>query len=339
MSIVTCSIGYAQTTTFGYVEGYYAHSVNQTSPGPIAPFLYNFNRHNAFNVNLALAGLKATSDDWRGVFSIHTGTYSQDNYAAEPEAFKHIYEAYGGVQVVNNLWLDAGIFSSQYGAESAIGKDNWTLTRSMYAENSPYFESGAKLTYTPAEQVTIAGMLLNGWQNIQETNSNKAIGTQIQYKPAPQVLLNSSLFVGNEKPDSASQTRIFHDFYIIYQPTEALGIQAVFDYGMESASVDSLSASDWFGLAVTARYKLSDKFAVALRGEHYNDKNGVIIATGTNNGFQTTGFSINADYIVSPNAMIRLEAKNYNSKDKIFVKDNTLTSSNTIITSSLAISL
>ena len=34
---------------------------------------------------------------------------------------------------------------------------------------------------------------------------------------------------------------------------------------------------------------LTNKWAVALRGEYYSDENGVIIATGTTNGFKTIG--------------------------------------------------
>ena len=37
----------------------------------------------------------------------------------------------------DNLWLDAGIFVSHIGLESANSRDNLTLTRSIMADNSP----------------------------------------------------------------------------------------------------------------------------------------------------------------------------------------------------------
>jgi dTDP-4-dehydrorhamnose 3,5-epimerase-like enzyme len=41
------------------------------------------------------------------------------------------------------------------------------------------------------------------------------------------------------------------------------------------------------------------KFNLAIRGEYYNDENGVIINTETINGFQTYGYSLNFDYVVT----------------------------------------
>ena len=70
-----------------------------------------------------------------------------------------------------------------------------------------------------------------------------------------------------------------------------------------------------------AQYKLNSKWALAGRVEYYEDKNGVFIATGTPNGFKTTGYSLNIDYAPISNAVLGLEGKMYSSKDKIFVRD------------------
>ena len=48
---------------------------------------------------------------------------------------------------------------------------------------------------------------------------------------------------------------------------------------------------------------LTSKINVAARGEYYSDANQVIITTGTPNGFQTFGYSINLDYIVMDNLL------------------------------------
>lgn len=79
---------------------------------------------------------------------------------------QHIYESNIGISLnkKNNLWLDAGIFGSHIGFESAISKDCWTLTRSLFAENSPYYLSGTKLTYNPNEHWEFAVIICNGWQ-------------------------------------------------------------------------------------------------------------------------------------------------------------------------------
>jgi hypothetical protein len=77
-------------------------------------------------------------------------------------------------------------FASHIGFESAIGKDCWNLTRSILADNSPYYESGAKLSYTSKnEKWFISGLILNGWQRIQRVEGNNlpAFGHQLTFKP------------------------------------------------------------------------------------------------------------------------------------------------------------
>ncbi|QYS91717.1 outer membrane beta-barrel protein [Flavobacterium covae] len=60
----------------------------------------------------------------------------------------------------------------------------------------------------------------------------------------------------------------------------------------------------------------------AFRAEYYNDKNQIIVPTGTPNGFQVLGFSSNLDYELSEKLKFRFEAKAFNAKDRIFNNDN-----------------
>jgi hypothetical protein len=64
---------------------------------------------------------------------------------------------------------------------------------------------------------------------------------------------------------------------------------------------------------------LNDKTKIALRGEYYQDKNQIIIATNTPNGFQTSGISTNLDYKLNDKVQFRIEGKMYLSKEAIFV--------------------
>ena len=59
-----------KVTFSGYVETYYNYDFDQPSGGERPSFLYNFDRHNEFNVNLALlkasASLSITPLPFRG---------------------------------------------------------------------------------------------------------------------------------------------------------------------------------------------------------------------------------------------------------------------------------
>ena len=330
-------------TIGGYLETYYLYNFNRPPSNSQPGFIYSHNRVNEVNLNLGFLKASYTTENVRGNFAMMTGTYTNANLAAEPGVLKNIFEANVGVKIssTKNLWVDAGIFASHIGFESAIGKDCWNLTRSMLADNSPYYESGAKISYsTDNSKWFLSALVLNGWQRIQrvEANSLPSFGTQITFKPTSTITLNSSSFIGTDKPDSARQMRYFHNLYGTFQFTDKLGLIVGFDLGAEEKSPDVSTTNTWYSPVVIVKYTVNNKLSIAARGEYYDDENGVIIATGTMNGFKTTGLSINLDYAIVPNALWRIEARNLSSKDAIFVKDNEAVNDNFFISTALAIS-
>ena len=265
------------------------------------------------------------------------------NYAAEPGVLKNIYEGNVGVKIskTKNVWIDAGVLPSHIGFESAVSKDCWTLTRTILADNSPYFETGAKISYTTDNgKWFLSGLVLNGWQRIQRVDGNNtpAFGHQLTYKPNGKVTLNSSSFIGNDKPDSVRQMRYFHNFYGVFQLSDKFAITTGFDIGAEQKFKGSDSYNSWYSPVLIAHITPNAKNSIALRGEYYSDEKGVMIGTGTPNGFKTFGYSINYDYLIRDNAMFRIEARGFSSKDKVFTKDNNPTNNNLFVTTSLAIS-
>ena len=326
----------------GYLETYYSYDFNKPVDNNRPGFIYNFDRHNEFNLNLGFVKASYNTEKVRGNLAIATGTYMNANYAAEPGVLKNIYEANAGFKLgKKNLWLDAGIFSSHIGWEGAIGKDSWTLTRSIVAENSPYFEAGAKLTYTTDDNKWIlSGMALNGFQRIKRVDGNSlmSFGTQITYKPNAKATLNYSTFIGTDKPDTVRQMRIYHDVYGIFQLTDKLGLTVGFDIATEEKSKNSSDVNTLYSPVIIAKYAFADKWSLTARGEYYSDEDGIIIATGTPNGFRTTGFSMNLDYAPSSNMLFRIEGRTFNSKDDIFTKGSQVKNSNTFFTTSFAFS-
>jgi hypothetical protein len=327
----------------GYAESYYGYDFNQPADGNRPGFVYAHNRHHEFNVNIAFMRASVQAERVRGNFALMAGTYANANLVAEPGTLKNVFEANAGVKLSKNadLWLDAGIFGSHIGFESAIGKDCWTLTRSMLADNSPYYEAGAKLTYaTPDGMWRFSALALNGWQRIQRVPGNSLLsgGWQITYTPSDRVTLNSSSFFGTDQPDATRLLRVFHNLYGIFQVTDRLGFIAGLDTGREENPNPDEDPNFWYSPVFIARYAASDKATLAGRVEYYSDKNGVIIATGTERGFQTLGVSVNLDVQLHQNAVWRIEGKMFSSRDAIFEKNNgSATTSNTVLTTALAV--
>lgn len=332
-----------QVTFSGYVEGYYSYDFGKPKDNNRPGFIYSHNRSNEFNVNLAFVKGSYTADRIRANVAVAIGTYMNANYAAEPGVLKNIYEANVGYKLsrTKNLWFDMGIMSSHIGFESAVSKDCWTLTRSLLADNSPYYESGAKLSYsTNNDKWFFSVLALNGWQRIQRVAGNSLMswGTQVQFKPTENVTVNYSTFLGTDKPDSARLWRYFHNLYGVFQLSSKLGLTLGFDIGQEQIEKEESKMNTWYTPVAILRYTPADRWAFAVRGEYYSDEHGVIISTGTPNGFKTWGYSANIDYLPIKNVALRMEGRMLNSKDDIFLKSNeSATSTNTAVTFSAAV--
>ncbi|HRF17352.1 MAG TPA: outer membrane beta-barrel protein, partial [Chitinophagaceae bacterium] len=156
-------------TLSGYAEAYYTYDFNKPADNNRPGFIYSHNRHNEFNLNLGFLRVNYTAERVRANIALAAGTYMNANYAAEPGVLKNVFEANASIKISKkkNLWIDAGIMPSHIGFESAVSKDCWNLTRSILADNTPYFEAGAKISYTTDDgKWFFSGMALNGWQRI-----------------------------------------------------------------------------------------------------------------------------------------------------------------------------
>lgn len=327
----------------GYAEAYYSFDANKPQSNSKAFFIYSHNRHNEFNLNLGFLKAAYATENVRANIAIAAGTYMNANYATEPGVLKNVYEANAGFKIgkTKNLWIDAGIMPSHIGFESAVSKDCRALTRSMLADNSPYYEAGAKITYISNNgEWLMSAMALNGWQRITRVTGNSLMswGTQLQYKRSDKFLLNYSTFVGTDKPDTARQLRIFHNVYGIFSVTRKTGITVGFDIGTEEKPDHTRGTNLWYSPVVIVNHFITNKCGIAARVEYYCDKYGVIIPTATINGFQTWGWSLNVDYSPTPNISARIEGRVLTSKDKIFTKANDITNNNGFITGSIAVS-
>ena len=291
LSISLC--GYSQNDSlkklnyFAFGEFYYSYDFSNPQNHEKSNFIYNHKRHNEINTNLLEANI--------------------------------------GLNILKNrkLWLDLGIIPSHIGFESVVSADCWTLTRSILAENSPYYEGGAKLTYYSRNDKLVTSFLyLNGWQKISKLNDfqRPSFGTQIIYMPSKKLIFNYSTFLGSDKPDSVMVFRHFHNFYMQYEPTNRMGIIVGFDMGSEKLYNSKYGI--WYSPVLILRSKIRENCRLAFRGEYYRDDKQIIISTGTKNGFQTYGLSSNFDLDINEKILFRFEVKMLHLKDDIFLNQN-----------------
>lgn len=327
----------------GYIETYYSYDASEPSSKQRPNFIYSHNRHNELNVNLGFVKATVNQSKYRSNFALMTGSYANANLANEPGLLRAIFEANLGLRLSKKqqLWLDVGVMPSHIGFESAIGKDCWTLTRSIVADNSPYYESGLKLNFTSSsKKLYLAALVLNGWQRIaRPAGYNKpAIGHQLNFKPNDRILLSSNSFFGTALPDSVHQNRIYHNLYAIIELSQHLGLILGLDNGWQQSSTNKTKFEAWYSPVVILKFTPVKKLAIAFRSEYYSDRHQVVITSNTANGFQTYGYSLNCDFNLAENFVWRAEGKAYSSKDAVFVKHKTTQNRNFCFSTALALS-
>lgn len=313
-----------------YVETYVSFDSSMPEDHRRPQFLYSYARTTGVTVNLARLGAELDSPDVRGAALLAAGTFMEDNQGFEEPGLQNVNEAWVGVRLAGETWLDAGIFPSHLGAESAIGLASPTLTRSLTAENSPYYLAGFKVITAIGDNLELGVVGANGWQTIRQTTPpGLGGGTWVTWTPDDAVTLNWSTWVGYQQPEA--QVRLFNDLYATVT-LERLDLIAWVDVGAQGGAV-------WGGGNAQARGWLTENVGVSFRIERFSDPAGLVVQLdGT--GTTLWGGSVGVDVALRPllddgsgQAMWRLEARTLRSERATFDGRPT----NHAVTTSLAV--
>lgn len=327
-----------------FVEAYYSHDFGKPANQQKIPFLYSYNRHQQLSLNLVMGRMSYMSKRFRSVLALAAGTYMDDNLQAEDAVLGQVFEASVGFKLSKQKewWLDMGMLPSHIGFESAIGADQLTLTRSMMADNSPYYESGFRLSYNASNQKWFLALLcVNGWQRSIRTGQpfQPAFGHQLTYKPNNAFSINSSSFIGNDRSPALRRMRYFHNLYSNWQLNKNWTLTTGFDIGWEQQSKGSSRMYNWYSPVVILRYQIADHHRLGVRTEYYQDVNKVIVSYPPFVGFKTFGYSLNYDYKLNSSMLFRIEARSFSSAQSVFPTENGLKADNFFMTSSISVRL
>ncbi|MBC8088807.1 MAG: porin [Phycisphaerae bacterium] len=336
-----------------FVDGYYAWDFQQ--PGNFdrsfaggALFTTQPARHNEFNINLAFVEAKLDGQRVRGRIALQTGTSVQSNYSGEPangqvsgpSLSRHIQEAVVGAKIAENVWVDGGIFFSHMGMEGWLSRDNPTYTRSLVAEYSPYYQSGAKLTWAATPKLTAQVNVVNGWQNISENNRGKGLGIRLDFAPMANSTLSYYNFFSQE---AGTKLRSFNGMGGKVTKGRAT-VLAQFDLGMQDDSDGSDGSATWYGFTAIVRGQIAPTVSLSARVERFDDENQVIIATGAlddtpNAAFRGNGASVGLDWSPQGRLLWRTELRGFMNDRAVFQDGTagTLSKRSAFVVSSLAL--
>jgi len=307
----------------GYTEIYFSQDQHTWQDHQRPGFLFSHTSTNHVALNTAVLDFKYSSARVKTQLSLVEGTYANKVTSSEPIGFGALYVGNISYKLSQreNLWLQAGVFSSHIGLESAIGFSNLSLSRSLAAENSPYYESGLSLQFTSKNNKWYTSLLyLNGWQTmtLMPQQVTPGVGSQIQFKPNSKITLNHSTYFGEAAVFDSSQTRFYQNFYANVILKDRWNIQLQADYGMQETGNSRLGKS-WMTGFVGVSYQLNEKLSLVGRAEMLRDKYNLVIA-GINNDLW--GYSFNINYLLDEHLLLRAEWRNITSNNYTFAFQN-----------------
>ncbi|MBI1820029.1 MAG: porin, partial [Nitrospirae bacterium] len=327
------------TVTFsGLVDAYYSY--NSNTPGPNSPqaglnTYHNFDyKANNLDVSLVELNLIKPVDDKNPagfyfglVFGPAADAIACVNSATAPAVatcttgsaeapYKNFRQAYASLLLAPGLQLDFGKFVTQHGAEVIESNANWNYTRSiLFAWAIPYYHSGARLTYTLNEQLTLMGDVVNGWNNTVDTNNGKTYGVQAMVTPVKPLPIIINYMTGPEGVDTRSLLDIVATYYV----TDSLSLMANYDDGTQKqATGTGTPDAKWSGYAVYAKYAFTPSLAAVVRYEQFDDKDSFM--TGTvqklNEG------TLTLEHATAGGCLIRLDLRQDKSDKTPFTKED-----------------
>jgi hypothetical protein len=308
----------------GWVDVYYGYNFNGTDP-----VLRSYDvQHDAFSlsaaeVNFAMVPTAESrigfrTDLWFGKSAELTALFEPE--VEGTEIYQNIQQAYVSV-LAGTVQIDAGKFVTPIGAEVIEAQDNWNYTRStLFGYAIPFYHLGVRATVPVTDKLSLAGYLVNGWNNASDVDGLKTLAVGATLKPTGSLTWIANYMVGKEAEDL--DTRNLFDTTLTLAATSKLSFMGNFDYGKEGDV-------EWWGIAAYAKLQATPSWAVAARYEYLDDTKGGFMTFGTT--AQT--ITVTSDHTIAGALKARLEYRTDFADEDIFeTDDGSLKGSQTTLT-------
>ncbi|HEY3280885.1 MAG TPA: porin, partial [Armatimonadota bacterium] len=302
----------------GSIDGYYGY--NFEKPAGDNPFRAFDVKDNQFS--FALGELVINKNPKPLGFHIRLGFGKTADLvsAFEPgdkEVYKHIIQAYGTyVFDKKGSTVDFGKWVTPHGAEVIETQDNWNYTRGLlFTWAIPFYHMGIRAKTPLTSKLTLNGSISNGWNNVEDNNSDKTFGLGASYTLSPKLSVASNWMGGREvvvaaSPGppvvaSASRFRNLVDTIVTYNATPKWSFILNHDFAWQDKLPGASRNAMWTGLAGYAKYAINDVSAGVVRAEWFWDRDG--FSTGTSQTLK----EVTATYErkIAKNLITRLELR------------------------------
>jgi hypothetical protein len=265
--------------------------------------------------------------------ALHMGDIVESLYAQELESMRMVREASLNYQFTKKFSVEAGIFPSLYGFEIFLSKENLHATRGYIADFAPDYEAGVRFKYQINKFWSGRIMVLNGWQEIKDSNGKKALGFVAQYDNRKNTFFNWGIYLGDvrEIGESFSRNRVYHNIFW-KRTVNRWTFVPMLDFAHQQQSENNNEVLFMIAPALSVRYSFNSNWAVASRWDMVNDPknmipelNGKLVtpslinAANNPNGWQSNSVTLTLERLLSENFTVRMEGRYALNKDKLFL--------------------
>jgi len=243
---------------------------------------------------------------------------------------------------IEGLEFKVGKFVTLLGAEVIESPANWNYSRSLLFFNAiPFTHTGALATYPLGEWGSTTFGVVNGWDIVDDNNKAKSLLGNLTLTPLEDLTLSFNGITGAERAgDSRNKRTVFDVVATWTPPIEHLTLMANYDFGHESgvtqgtaptaaaATRKGFDSAEWTGLALYAKYDLSDAWSLAGRWEWFDDKdNARLGATGpgssTLDDLDIYAYTLTSQWKLHEHVLARLEYRHDKADERVFLRDET----------------
>lgn len=323
---------YQEVAVNGILSSSYSYNFNRPASGTNTLRVFDFD-DDAFKVDvLELVIQKPVSGPRESGFradlalgssvprvSAATGLFRDDTGNAGDLDLQQAYVSYVA-PLRSGLRLDVGKFVTSHGYEVIEGYDGWNdnATHSfLFGYAIPFTHTGVRAGYAFSPRVSAIFMVVNGWDNARDNNRAKSICAQLALTPSQTVSVLLNILRGPERAGTDSDPRTLLDGVGIWKPRERLTVGLNGDWGSERGATATAGDARWAGAAGYVRLSRLTGCALTLRGEVFDDRDGVRTGVG-----QTLAeLTLTPEKRLNAHLLVRADLRLDHSNRDVFEKD------------------
>jgi len=300
----------------GYIDAGYTHSDRNQAAFTTRVF---DTQNNSFGLNqFGLTVAKQPKEGFGGLVNLTVGRDAQFIHSS-PEAapgsmfdVTQAFAQYAG----GPLTVIAGKFTTLHGTEVIASSGNTNVSRSILFGSVPFTHTGVRATWALGDAVSLIAGVNNGWDQLTDPNKGKTLELGAILTPIKPLSVTVSGYSGKEPTSATTEgTKSSLNVVASYAITDPLSV------GLEALSVSQENAGGgttkqkYSGYAGYVTYMFGSKFRGVLRGESFDDKDGLRFGT---TGTKYKEVTLTGAFLASDSFEARVEGRRDNATNTVF---------------------